>query len=351
MGTHQTANSPVRLLAQGCSRVLEAVSERWGEFPVAITENPEAREQFLDHARFIYDLVLQTLESGRTANSPLVVEIAEARASQRIHPRHSIDAGILLHQIIVDTATDLLPVSAAGQEALRDLSNACLAVLSQILTTAAEAHLGALLKELSDSQAAERRRIARELHDQTGHGLAVAQRRLELMHLRLEQDATDKEVLLPLVDQAVESVVDTMRGVRHLLSGLREDEDITSLRGALRHLAETFPGNTTVRTQVQGDESHLSPTVLREVFLIVRESLRNAHRHAGASTVDIHAEIRRNRLQVRTVDNGIGIAPQQRAGSGMASMRERADLLGGRLEWVRPGPGGTGVLLTIPLTS
>jgi signal transduction histidine kinase len=108
-----------------------------------------------------------------------------------------------------------------------------------------------------------------------------------------------------------------------------------------------------VRLHVSGDEAWAPPAVLDEVFLILREALRNALTHAAPQLVLIGVEICARELTAWVMDDGRGFSPpaatQTASGSGLASMRERAALVGGRLV-VSSMPGhGTRVELHVPI--
>jgi signal transduction histidine kinase len=107
-----------------------------------------------------------------------------------------------------------------------------------------------------------------------------------------------------------------------------------------------------VRLRVSGDETWASSTVLEEAFLIVREAIRNALRHGDPQLVLIGVALAPHELHAWVEDNGCGFTTSAHpvfTGTGLASMRERAALLDGRLT-IASAPGqGTQVELLVPL--
>ncbi|PRY11521.1 sensor histidine kinase [Kineococcus rhizosphaerae] len=339
---------PVDLLEAARPGVADGLRRRWSELPDSIQADEVAGEGFLAHADAIFDLVLNQLRYGDVLGNPVTATVARARAQQQVHPRDSLLAARILHEVILRTAQDALGSCPEAVPVLCEMSVVCTAVFSSVLMVAADEHLTALLDEVNETNVAERRRIARELHDQTGHGLAVAQRQLELAEKLLVRDDAPPPVR-EAVDAARSTVVETMRGVRGILEGLRADDEAVDLRAALEHYITGTPGAAGVSLTFSGDVAHVPTAMRREIFLMVRECLRNAQRHAHATTVALVVEIGPSLLMARTVDDGVGFAASRGEGAGMTSLRERAALLGARVEWLPNPGGGTTVLITVPL--
>jgi signal transduction histidine kinase len=108
-----------------------------------------------------------------------------------------------------------------------------------------------------------------------------------------------------------------------------------------------------VNVSVEGTPRNLHPILRDDIYRIAGEALRNAFRHSSARHIEVEIRYDAAQLQVRVRDDGKGIDPQMldepRDGHfGLPGMRERAGLIGGRLEvWSKPGLG-TEVELTIP---
>lgn len=194
----------------------------------------------------------------------------------------------------------------------------------------------------------ERRRVARELHDRLGEVLTVGLRQLDL-----------DEIIGPQIPEgqsavAREVLVEAMRRLRLVTSGLR-DEPVTSFEKALVDFLNRVCADANVHLVVLGDESWASPEVIDEAFLIVREALRNALTHGAPQSVVVGVEVTRRELRAWVDDDGNGFAvgggaESPDAGTGLATMRERAALLGGTVSIVSKPGHGTSVELTVPLS-
>jgi signal transduction histidine kinase len=202
---------------------------------------------------------------------------------------------------------------------------------------------------VQDARLDERRRIARELHDRLGEVLTVGLRQLDL------DEITGPEVPEGQSTLARDVLVEAMRRLRLVTSGLR-DEPVTNFEKALVDFLNRVCADGNVHLVVIGDESWASPEIIDEAFLIAREALRNALTHGAPQSVVVGVEVTRRELRAWVDDDGNGFACGDddadfpAAGTGLATMRERAALLGGRVS-VTSKPGrGTSVELTVPLS-
>jgi signal transduction histidine kinase len=194
----------------------------------------------------------------------------------------------------------------------------------------------------------ERRRIARELHDRLGEVLTVGLRQLDL-----------DEIIGPEIPEgqsaiAREVLVEAMRRLRLVTSGLR-DEPVTSFEKALADFLNRVCADADVHLVVIGDETWASAKLIDEAFLVVREALRNALNHGVPQSVVVGVEVTRRELRAWVDDDGKGFAcgdeaESPAAGTGLATMRERAALLGGAVSIVSEPGRGTSVELSVPLS-
>ncbi|MBC7228463.1 MAG: HAMP domain-containing protein [Thermoflexales bacterium] len=212
-----------------------------------------------------------------------------------------------------------------------------------------------LLHQLMTAQEEERRRIARELHDEAGQALTSL-----LVSLRLLENAASLEEVRALVAGMREVVSQTLDEVHNLAVELRPS--VLDDLGLVPALARTVQGSQArfgVRAdlEVVGLESvRLPEAVETAVYRIAQEALTNAARHAGAQHVSIVLERRGNTLVLIVEDDGRGfdveeaMAARERGRLGLHGMAERASLVGGRLT-VESAPGsGTTVVLEVPCT-
>jgi signal transduction histidine kinase len=200
-----------------------------------------------------------------------------------------------------------------------------------------------LLYQAEQARAQERRRIARDLHDRLGDSLSAALRQLELHEIASGCDA----------EQVKDSLAEAMRRLRVVLGDLRP-EPVCGLKGALTRYLDSMVPEPEVRMAIEGDEAWVPGNILYEAFLIIKEAIRNVLRHSGSATLQISVTLARHELRAQVEDDGRGFLPGLRACStssenGLLAMRERADLIGGRLTVCSAPGNGTLVRLRVPL--
>jgi signal transduction histidine kinase/ligand-binding sensor domain-containing protein len=206
-----------------------------------------------------------------------------------------------------------------------------------------------------DARVNERLRIARDLHDtllQSFHGLIL--RFQAASSLLPARPVEAKTVLDNAIDQAAEAVTEGRDAVQGLRASSSETNDLADSISAFGDtLARERDDAPALRVEVQGASRTLHPILRDEIFRVAAEALRNAFRHSGATHVEVEIRYGERELRMRVRDDGKGISAQMlgrgRAGHyGLAGMRERAALIGGKLTvWSAPG-AGTEVELAIP---
>jgi two-component system, NarL family, sensor histidine kinase UhpB len=230
------------------------------------------------------------------------------------------------------------PRSAEGQ-AMAQAFNAMLDRLEWARRDAARTALAA--------QEAERLRVARELHDEIGQTLTA-------ITIEAERAGEGDPELAP---DALRRVADSVRGsldeVRRIARELRPEAlDDLGLVNALIALCNRLDAESgpRIKRRLQGTLPPLAAEVELVLYRIAQESLTNALRHANADSVTVLLEADAESVTVRVTDDGTGLPRELPGGtSGIAGMRERALLVGGRLTFEsRPGQG-TEVQLTIPV--
>lgn len=196
-----------------------------------------------------------------------------------------------------------------------------------------------------------RTRIASDLHDDIGANLTRIAVLSEAAGYRRAAGADDSESLASIARISRESVA-SMSDIVWAISP--ERDSFRDLVRRMRELAgETLESSgVEVRfTAPEGDgDLRLGHDTRREVFLIFKEALANAARHAGCTRADVMVRLERRTLVLEIVDDGRGFDPSARpGGNGLANMRKRAAAVGGTLD-VRSSPdAGTTVRLTVPL--
>ena len=213
-----------------------------------------------------------------------------------------------------------------------------------------------LLHQTITAQETERRRLASEIHDSVVQSLVGISYQLQAVEKKLPPDvdgglAADLKML-------EEQLTDNIRELRGLLLGLRPPmlDDMGVFAALSTHL-KNFGMKNGVQTTMQLPEE--LPALTRDaqinLFRIVQEALNNIEKHADATHVTIEFEVTPQKLFVVVRDDGKGFQPSKGHGKprnlGIASMRERTELLGGTLK-IKSEPGrGTMITLDVPLRS
>lgn len=222
-------------------------------------------------------------------------------------------------------------------------------------TTVLEARrqLQALSTRLIEVQEDERREIARELHDEIGQALS-------LMKIKLQQvvrlNGRDAEILL---EDCIGIADHTLKQVRDISLDLRPPllDDLgleAALEWTLQRREQAAGWQTAIAT---GPLSRrLAPDIETACFRIAQEALTNVARHAEAKMVDVSLQIIGEKIELVVRDDGrgfdqeaVGGRPAKLASLGLVSMKERAALVGGRLEITSSEGSGTEVRVVIPI--
>lgn len=194
-------------------------------------------------------------------------------------------------------------------------------------------------EQLVTAREEERRRLRRDLHDGLGPRLAGLVLRLETARGRLEHDPLAGELLTDLAQRTQEAVAD----IRRLVYALRPPAlDELGLASALEEVA--VPLGLTVMVAAPSPLPPLPAAVEVAAFRIGQEALTNVARHAGTTRCWLTVRLDERRLELEVRDDGAGIDAERRAGVGLASMRERAEELGGSLTVVA-GENGRGTIV------
>jgi two-component system sensor histidine kinase UhpB len=196
------------------------------------------------------------------------------------------------------------------------------------------------------AQEEERRRLARDLHDEVNQALTAILLRLEA----LAQDAPPERTrevgeLKLLVNQAMDELTGLARQLRP--SALDDHGLVPAIEAQLRRFSSRAGVESSIATH--GDPSVLGEDEQIAIYRVAQEALTNAGRHSGASHVEVEVTLKDGCAELRVSDDGEGFEPSAESseGLGLKGMAERARLVGGELD-VRSAPGnGTTVILRI----
>jgi signal transduction histidine kinase len=219
-----------------------------------------------------------------------------------------------------------------------------------------EALRGELFRRVVAAQEAERQRIARDLHDETGQSLTAIGMGLRGLSTTIQVGNIDKAVTTL---RHLESLnVNSLTELQRLISDLRPSHlDDLGLSAAIRWYAGSLQERTgiIIKVEVIGHEKQSSTAVKTAIFRIVQEALNNVTKHAKAMNVNIGLTYETANVRVRIKDDGQGFdvtAKKSQTGGrpslGLVGMQERVNLLNGTF-FVASVPGqGTLVEVTVP---
>ncbi|EPJ42072.1 hypothetical protein STAFG_0884 [Streptomyces afghaniensis 772] len=203
--------------------------------------------------------------------------------------------------------------------------------------------------------AAERARIARDLHDLVAHHVSAIALQAHAVTVVLPEDTRAAGKGVAAISQAADTALDEMRGLVRLLADPTPESGAGPLpQPSLRHLerltGESEAAGCPVTLTVTGPVAELPPAVQVSAYRVVQEALSNVRKHAGAVPVRVGLACRDGRLTV-TVENAAPTpnrCPMPGSGLGLIGMRERTGLFGGTLR-AEPAPdGGWRVEATFP---
>ncbi|HUJ56383.1 MAG TPA: GAF domain-containing protein [Gaiellaceae bacterium] len=198
------------------------------------------------------------------------------------------------------------------------------------------------LERIVTAQELERRRLARELHDETGQALTSI-----LLGLRGLEEAQSPEDLRAAVSEVRDLVRSTLQDVRRLAVELRPKAlDDFGLVAALERLTDSFAEQTQIGVEFVHNipDGRLPPEIETALYRIVQESLTNIVKHARAGNVSIVLRGSSESVSVVVEDDGVGFEPGREPGDGigLVGMRERVGISGGTITVEsRPGAGTT----------
>jgi PAS domain S-box-containing protein len=219
------------------------------------------------------------------------------------------------------------------------------------------ADLGHLSIKLIQAQEDEQRRIAMELHDQTGQDLSVLKLRAMEIFGHLPDLAPELTEKCHKLEAFIDKIIEDIRRLSHGLSPAALD--VLGLTAAVDAMITDFAGyiDWDITTEIAALEEITDPTAQIAVYRIIQEALHNIYKHAGAKRISIRCRRQMDRLMINISDDGKGFDswsvrngrdyPQ---GLGLAAMRLRARMIGALLEHTSRPEKGTQVRLDLPLT-
>jgi PAS domain S-box-containing protein len=213
-----------------------------------------------------------------------------------------------------------------------------------------EEELRALSRRLVEIQENERRAIARELHDEIGQSLTA----LKMLLAQVGRQLSTSD--LGVLNEAKNVVTDLMRQVREMSLNLRPSmlDDLGLLPTLIWHF-EKFTTQTGIKIKFEhsGLQVYLPPAVNTSAYRVIQEALTNIARYADVKEASVNVWTQNGTLYIRVEDKGRGFSIPElnvNRSTGISGMRERINLLHGKLE-IEATPGqGTSIFVELPMT-
>lgn len=195
-----------------------------------------------------------------------------------------------------------------------------------------------------------RTRIATDLHDDIGANLTKIAILSEVAQQNARSEGGESDGLLSSIASISRESVSSMSDIVWAINPARDSlRDL--VRRMRRHAEELFTGREVeLDFLAPGDDSNLKlgVNVRRDLFLVYKEAVNNAARHAGATKVEVELKSNQAGLSLRVADNGKGFTPDTDGdGNGLLNMQRRATNLGGKFTLTSSAGAGTTILLTV----
>ncbi len=316
-----------------------------------------ARGPLREHAR---SLVMRAAGALRGASSggmsALEEEIrqnAEAAHTPLIqHPDESFRAGVALCAAALAVILDEVDLSQEPPEAVVGLSLGIQkSIMDHVARVSMAAYVDYLLVKIEEIQTEERTRFSRDLHDHIAHSVALVKQNLELHSAMRPKDEAAAEAKLR---NALEASGQALRMARDMALELRSSNNGDSLRTALDNLIRaSAPPGTEVEVEVSGEEARAPSHVRDQIYMTMREGLRNAVSHSGGAKIRMEISISEAEVVAAVEDWGDGFdaSSPSSEGIGLRSMRERAKLMRGTFDIASTPGNGTRTEIRVPLNN
>ncbi|MDP9454203.1 MAG: sensor histidine kinase [Actinomycetota bacterium] len=265
------------------------------------------------------------------------------------HPDESFRAGVALCKAAVSVVVDDLTPETSPAEVAEVALAVQEIVMDRISRMVMASFVDYLLTKVKETQNEERRRFSRELHDRLAHEMTVVSQSLDLHGSLRERDPGRAEERLDLARRSARGALELMREFSH---ELRETETSDGLRIALQNLMRiSVPSGVESEVVFEGEEEHLPDYVRDQLYMVLREGVRNAVAHSGSESIVVEVNISPREVVALVWDHGEGFETSEAVseGVGLSSMRERAELLGGSFEVASKGERGTAIKVRLPL--
>jgi signal transduction histidine kinase len=219
-------------------------------------------------------------------------------------------------------------------------------VLNEV--TALSERRSELTQQLISLQENTFRSISRELHDEFGQILTAVGAMLQRAHRRADGSDTELRAELREIHEIVQATLEKVRALSQALHPVMLDE--VGLESALDLYLPLFEKRTGIAISFEksGEGRRVDRQVAVHIYRVLQEALNNVARHARSTEVQVRFQLSASSIVLEVEDRGIGFRGRKHDGIGLVSMRERAEMLNGSIEYLEAKHGGALVRLTVP---
>ena len=344
-----------RILEERFGEIFEDYERRLREMnSLLFVGEGNTREQLERNARDVLGRAAKVLRGEE--RSLLAVEeeiyrnIEDSEEPLNPHPDESFRAGVALCKAAVSVVVRNVPSASSSPEEVAEIALAVQEiVMDRVSRMVMASYVDYLLTKVKETQAEERRRFSRELHDRLAHEMTVVGQSIDLYRSLENRDPRRAQERLDLAQTTAYGALEMMR---EFSRELRETETSEGLRIALENLMRiSVSSEVEAEVNVEGEEEHLPDYVRDQLYMILREGVRNAVAHSGANSITVEVKISPKEVVALVWDHGFGFETTEAVaeGIGLKSMRERAELLGGSFEVTSESDRGAVVRVRLPL--
>lgn len=311
-----------------------------------------SEEQLLEVATPLFDAAISTNSPIEAADQALLVAAGEQRATRGIPPEASTKAAHTLFAVVREEVVRSAAEAGASIEDASIVLQRLNRLLLQRLMRAATPYASELLRQISVAHHNERRRIARDLHDHIAHALAICMQQMELRGIAMESGDAQE------ADRRLDLLHDSLKEASHVVHELSlELGQFQTGRGFVSALERFIDLRGTDRVSVSASQldaiEAAPPWILEEFFIAVREGIQNSLTHSGSDEIRVAVGTLGDEIRATVEDKGKGLDVQlikgQSSGKGLVSLRERVEILGGRVRLTSTPGVGTLLDLRVPL--
>lgn len=305
-------------------RIFQLAEKDEAEARTRIKISLQARQEALSTA--VARLLVQNNESEEQAAGEI----------QRIYSRVERDVYIFLAAILLVVAVTSAYLLQYNRRVFDEV-------------TALSERRSELAQQLISMQENTFRSISRELHDEFGQILTGVGAMLQRLHRRAGPADTHLRADLREVHEIVQTTLEKVRALSQALHPVILDE--VGLESAMDTYLPAFEKRTGIPVSYEksGDGGALDRGLSIHLYRVMQEALNNVARHSKSSRADVRLNFLPESVVLEIEDDGIGFKEGSGKGMGLISMRERAEMMKGNIEFLKGRAGGTLVRLTVPV--